>query len=76
MTTVGRRTARHELYPSDYIPKRVTQWQLFREWCGGMYLDCVTHWWFWGLVVSAFVWLSYIFAKWAVSVPGAMRIGQ
>lgn len=72
----GRDIARHNLYPADYTPKRVTQRQLFREFLAECRADVLGHKWFWFWVTAATGFLVYHVVKLALSIPGAMRIGQ
>ena len=74
MTTIGRQTAHHSLYPDSYIPRRVSLWAYLGERVRGAFDDVKGHYWFWALVLCAFTWLTYIFVRWALTVDGAMRI--
>ena len=76
MTTIGRDIARHSLYPDSYIPRRVSLWAYWGERVRGAFEDVRGHLWFWALVLAAFVWLVYHFVHWALTVPGATRLGQ
>jgi hypothetical protein len=75
MNTIGRNIAHHQLYPnSSYVPRRAGVGQVFREIGSDLWAFLGSKMWFWGVAIAAFTWLAYHFVRWAMAVPGTMRI--